>query len=47
MKKLTQKSSISAVPLANGNVMARTTFDTPTDTKTGWFGAVFVEGSVT
>lgn len=43
----TQKSSISAVPLANGNVMARTTFDTPEGTKTGWFTAVFVEGSET
>lgn len=43
----TQKSSISAVPLANGNVMARTTYDTPTATKTGWFTAVFVEGSGT
>ena len=43
----TQKSSISAVPLANGNVVARTTFDTPTATKTGWFTAVFVEGSET
>lgn len=43
----TQKSNISSVPLANGNVMARTTYDTPTAIKEGWFGAVFVEGSGT
>jgi len=43
----TQKSSISAVPLANGNVMARTTYETPAETKTAWFDAVFVEGSGT
>ena len=43
----TQKSSTSAVPLANGNVMARTTYDTPTATKAGWFTAVFVEASET
>lgn len=39
----TQTSTISAVPLANGNVMARTTNDTPTATKTAWFNSVFVE----
>lgn len=39
----TQSVSISAVPLINGNVLARTTKDTPTATKTGWFSSVFVE----
>lgn len=37
----TQASTISAAPLENGNVMARTTADTPTETKTGWFKSVF------
>ena len=39
----TQSFDISATPLANGNVMARTTNATPSATKTGWFSSVFVE----
>lgn len=39
----TQKTSISAVPLANGNVMARTTASTPAATKNAWFSSVYVE----
>ena len=41
----TQTSTISATPLENGNVQARTTGDTPASTKNSWFDAVFVEGS--
>lgn len=40
----TQSSTISAAPLGNGNVMARTTSETPEATKNGWFSQVFVEG---
>lgn len=40
----TQTSNITAGPLASGAVMARTTADTPSATKSGWFSAVFVEG---
>lgn len=39
----TQSVDIAAIPLANGNVLARTTADTPSATKTGWFSSVFVE----
>lgn len=39
----TQTSNITAGPLANGSVLARTTDATPTATKNGWFSAVFVE----
>ena len=39
----TQTSNITAVPLPNGNVMARTTEATPAATKTAWFNSVFVE----
>ena len=39
----TQSSDIAAIPLKNGNVMARTTANTPSATKTGWFTSVFVE----
>ena len=41
----TQSSTISAAPLGNGNVMARTTSETPEATKNGWFSQVFVEGA--
>lgn len=41
----TMSSTISADPMANGNVMARTTEETPTDVKSGWFNTVFVEGA--
>lgn len=41
----TQSSTISAAPLGNGNVMARTTSETPAATKSGWFNEVFVEGA--
>lgn len=40
---VTQTSTISAVPLADGTVFARTTANTPTDVKTSWFTAVFRE----
>lgn len=41
----TQTSTISAVSLSNGNIMARTTYSTPQNVKTGWFTNVFVEGA--
>lgn len=37
----TRKSTISAVPLENGRVMARTTSDTPESVKQGWFKKVY------
>jgi len=40
---VTQTSTISAVPLADGTVFARTTANTPTDVKTSWFTSVFRE----
>lgn len=40
---VTQSMTISAVPLPNGNIRARTQHDTPTATRTGWFTTVFVE----
>ena len=44
----TQTSNISADPLANGDVFARTTNTTPSATKSGWFTSVFQEaGAVT
>lgn len=39
----TQSSDISAIPLGDGRVLARTTADTPAATKTGWFSTVFEE----
>ena len=39
----TQSSDISAIPLADGRVLARTTADTPSATKTAWFTTVFQE----
>lgn len=39
----TQTSDITAVSLADGRVMARTTNATPTATKEGWFTTVFEE----
>ena len=39
----TQSSDIAAIPLGDGRVMARTTADTPSATKTGWFSTVFQE----
>lgn len=41
----TQTSTITAAPMANGIVFARTTGDTPPATKTGWYSNVFVEGA--
>lgn len=41
----TQSSDIKAIPMADGKVFARTTADTPSATKTGWFSSVFVEGA--
>lgn len=38
----TQTSTISAVSLENGNVMARTTADTPTGVKAAWFDRVYL-----
>ena len=40
---VTQKSTISAVPLDDGTVFARTTADTPADVKSGWVKSVFRE----
>lgn len=40
---VTQSSTISAVPLEDGTVFARTTASTPTDTKANWFKNVFRE----
>lgn len=37
----TQSSSITAAPRGDGLVLGRTTDDTPTATKTGWFSAVY------
>lgn len=39
----TQTSDIAAIPLADGSILARTTSDTPTATKSGWFTSVFRE----
>lgn len=39
----TQSTDITAIPLPDGRVMARTTNATPSATKTGWFSSVFVE----
>ena len=39
----TQSIDIAAIPLGDGRVMARTTADTPSATKTGWFSTVFQE----
>ena len=39
----TQTCDITAVPLSDGKVFARTTKDTPTATKEGWFTTVFQE----
>lgn len=39
----TQTSNITCGALSGGAVLARTTADTPTATKAGWFTAVFVE----
>ena len=41
----TQSCDLTAVPMANGMVMARTTAETPTETVNAWFTAVFVEGA--
>ena len=37
----TRKSTISAVPLPDGKVMARTTSETEASVKTGWFKTVY------
>lgn len=37
----TQSSKISAVPLENGNILARTTSGTPDETKKAWFTKVY------
>lgn len=41
----TQSTDLTCVPMADGKVFARTTADTPSATKTGWFTSVFVEGA--
>ena len=41
----TQTSTISATPLEDGRVFARTTNETPTATKTAWFNSVFTEST--
>ena len=42
---VTQTSTISATPLEDGRVMARTTSETPTATKNAWFSSVFQEAA--
>lgn len=37
----TRKSTISAVPLSSGKVLARTTADTPAEVKSNWFKKVY------
>ena len=39
----TQSFDISAIPLSDGRVFARTTADTPSATKSAWFTTVFQE----
>jgi phi13 family phage major tail protein len=39
----TQSFDITAIPLSDGRVLARTTDETPSATKSAWFGSVFVE----
>ena len=39
----TQSSDITAIPLADGRILARTTANTPTATKTAWWTTVFQE----
>lgn len=39
----TQSTTISAAPLEDGRVMARTTGDTPESTKSSWFKSVYTE----
>lgn len=41
----TQSSTISATPLENGNVMARTTAETPDAVKKAWFAKVYEKTS--
>lgn len=41
----TQTSTITAVPMANGAVCARTTKDTSDEIRNNWFKAVYVEGA--
>ena len=43
----TKSSTISAVPLANGNVLARTTSDTPAEIKSNWFKKVYEKSVAT
>ena len=45
-KPITQSSTISATPLANGLVMARTTADTGAAVKAGWFTSVYMRSGV-
>lgn len=40
----TQKSTITAAPLENGNVFARTTATTPENVRTAWFTKVYEKG---
>lgn len=42
---VTQTSTISATPLEDGRVMARTTSETPAATKAAWFTSVFQESA--
>lgn len=39
----TQTVDISAVALSDGKILARTTYNTPSATKTAWFNSVFQE----
>ena len=40
----TQTSTISAAPMADGNIMAKTTADTTEAVKNAWFDKVYVKG---
>lgn len=42
----TRKSTVSAIPLPNGRVMARTTGTTKADVKTNWFKSVYLAEAV-
>lgn len=41
----TQTTTISATPLESGEVFARTTAETPSETKTNWFSSVYREAA--
>lgn len=42
---VTQTCTVSADPLLDGNIFARTTADTPAETKAAWFSSVYTEAT--